>query len=308
MDQTTDERREAALQLLAAIVTQNYEGGRRSLAATLKPALRVRTAGGFDEKELGYESGFREFLRAAEAKGLVDLHPAPKGPDLEVVPSGKQTLPAPKIVEREPSSAGARPSANHVRRDLWQAFTDWRDGWARLFDKDSSSAVMFPREASPLERSDAAEARRRWSEAPERFVEIEPIGLPSQLAWMKEFADTKIDDEGVAMVLHFALTHERPVREFARAVHDRAELNREWRRFRLQRVVAVIEQWMEENDIQVSVMSAPPARRMSPPMPTRPSSAPEHSDVRRRLHEALDRMPEGELLRISIPVEYLFPR
>ena len=121
MDQTTEERRETALQLLAVIVTENYEGGRRSLAAALKPALKGRTAGGFDEKELGYEAGFREFLRAASEKGLVDLHPAPRGPDLEVVPSGKPTLPMAAVPEGDASTArrsrtGARDGFDYSTR------------------------------------------------------------------------------------------------------------------------------------------------------------------------------------------------
>ncbi|MGO8906436.1 MAG: UPF0158 family protein [Solirubrobacteraceae bacterium] len=308
MDQTTEERREAALQLLGAIVTQNYEAGRRSLAATLKPTLKARTADGFDEKELGYETGFREFLRAATERRIVELHPAPKGPDLEVVPFGRPTLPATAAPQGDATTAHPAASPNHVRRDLWQAFTDWRDGWVRLFDKAAGTAVMFPREASPLEPSDAGEARSRWSLNPAQYVEIEPIGLPSQLAWMQEFARTQVKDEGVAMLLQFALTHERPVREFARAVQSRPELNREWRRFRLQRVVRIIDDWMKQHDINVPVLSAPAVRPAPQARSGGSSVAAERSDVRQRLHEALDRMPEGELLRISIPVEYLFPR
>ena len=167
---------------------------------------------------------------------------------------------------------------------------------------------MFPREASPLEPTEAAEARRRWSVNPTQYAEIEPIGLPSQLAWMQEFARTQGKDEGAVMLLQFALAHERPVREFARAVQSRPELNREWRRFRLQRVVGVIDEWMKQNDIHVSVLSAPPVRPMPQVRRAGALAAPDRSDVRQRLHEALDRMPEGELLRISIPVEYLFPR
>src|SRR4051794_8106622 len=99
-----DQRLQTAFELLSAVVSEMHEAGRRTYAASVKPELKRRTHGGFDEAQLGpgYET-FRQFLDAAADAGVVTVSPAPRGPDVEILPPGA-------------TSPGPRPGSSDRRR------------------------------------------------------------------------------------------------------------------------------------------------------------------------------------------------
>jgi hypothetical protein len=290
--------REQAFDLLAEIVSENYNHGRRSYGASLKPALVKRTMGGFSLEQLGFP-GLRQFLESAQREGRVSLYAAPRGPDVEVAPVGAEPLPETPTERR----------SQRIRRDLWEAFINWDERLAHYYDKQSNEAIQFAHTPVPLEPSRYTELRRLVAEEPERFVEITPLSFDAQVSWMREFAEglrEGLDREHLLA----AVSSNYPAREFARALNTRPAIRNQWSRFRQTRLEEVIGDWARGAGLAIEIHDRPSAD--GPHAEERESREPgDHSEaerlehLRRRLHEAIDRMPEAELLQLRLPVEYL---
>jgi len=307
------ERREA-FALLGELVAENYAAGRRSYGASLKPELRRRTMDGFDERRLEFSS-FRAFLEASEKAGAVTLHEPPKGPDIEATPPGKPSLAATLAADRSGADAAPTPPPRkRVRRDLWKAFLDWDARWRRVYDKEEKAAVRFPAEPARLEHPESQELRRLVEEQPERFVEIEPISFDRQLGWLRDFVQT-VSDPIAREALDAAVTDDRPMRASSLALQANGPLRQQWNATKLAHVEETIAQWAASFDLQIEVhepASGSPRAEAADDRSS-PKSAPERSDehlsrLRAQLHEAIDRMPEAELLQLRLPVEYLVRR
>jgi hypothetical protein len=67
--------------------------------------------------------------------------------------------------------------------------------------------------------------------------------------------------------------------------------------------VTVIQEWARNHQLDVTVYEAPQPRVAEPAGLF--AGTVDDETLRRRLHEAIDRMPVPELLRLSIPLEYL---
>ncbi len=301
-DRLERERREA-FALLAALVSENYAVGRRSYGASLKPELRRRTFAGFDEERLHFAS-FRRFLEAAQSAGVIDVHPAPKGPDLEATPLGQPpVLTSPERPERP----------RRVRRDLWEAFINWDEGWARVYDKDGEEAFRFPKDPVPLEPTESTRLRAAVGAHPDRFVPIEPISFHRQLEWMREFVPT-VSDPVVKSGLELALTSEKPVRAFSRVLEARSDVLTRWKAHRLLKVGTEIQRWAAAAGINVEIHESQPAKEEIARSEPSVAQAVEVShrdragELRELLHAAIDRMPEAELLQIRLPVGYIVQR
>jgi hypothetical protein len=302
--------RELAFRLLARVVTEYIETGRRPRGAALKPELQRRT-GGFSESLIGYES-FGAFLEAAAENGFVQLHRIPGG-DIEVsLPGSEPTrseIPLP-ILNPEPARSG------YIRRDLWRCFLDWTPGWIRLYDPQNDKAVMFPENPSPFDNPEHIRLRTAWKSAPHSFVAISPISMEKQLAWMREFANTL--EEPSRSALAKALGGGRPFAAFTQLVRETPGLARDWSSFRVVRVSELISQWLNDHQLKASIeappLTAAPAergtrteiRRSSSFRAERLSGTQTTEDVvRTRLHQAIDRMTLADLLRLSVPAQYL---
>jgi hypothetical protein len=302
METQLEAARSEAFALLGTVVTENYTVGRRSYGASLKPELKRRTADGFDERELGFAS-FSDFLLAAAASPAqaIEVHKAPKGPDYEVTPAGKGPLAAD---EARVATRGQR--APRMRGDVWACFVDWRQGWTRVYHRGTDRAVMFPSEPTPLEKSDIAETRRRYHETKGEYVEIQPIPFETQVGWMREFAG-QVQDGAAREVLLFAVGRDRPAREFTDALLGKPELLRDWRARRLALVTETVRAWMSEHELHFELTqrpAPPPSRRYAAALPLEAGIG-SRSKVRDLLHDAIERMPESELLKLAIPIEYL---
>ncbi len=242
-----------------AVVADFYESGRRAYSAGLKPELRLRSAGAFDEHALRYEA-FRGFISAAETAGLVDVHPALRGPDIDVVPTGRPS----RVVD---GGGSAAPASRRVRHDLWKAWLDWAPGYRRLYDRDADVAVrvaslpvaaLSDEHRALVEAADAADGR---------VIEIAGISIEDQLGWMTEFAQTA-GPRGARLMA--ALQRDRPAQEFTNALRGWPDLAASWRDQLLKRVRAEIERWAAEHDQGPTPTGLQRAEPM--PGPTNPSA------------------------------------
>lgn len=286
---------EAALRLLQSVVNDRVASGRRTHSAGLKPAMQKRSNEGFSEIRLGFPS-FRAFLEWAQDAGVVQLVPAPRGPDIEVLPI------APTAQRLSPTPLRGR-SQGRIKPDLWRSFVDWRADWRRVFDRESGEARMFPRE--PHEVGDApqhAALRGAVADNSNRFIEITPIPQPQQLAWMSEFADAEADAP-LKTELQAALQTDRAAGAFAARIRQTPTAFHRWNRWREQRVAAVIEEWARGHHLDVAIHEEPP-RRLAESSRLFVGGVDDQT-LREQLHKAIDKMPVAELLRLPIPLEYL---
>ncbi|MEA2372557.1 MAG: hypothetical protein QOH12_2951 [Solirubrobacteraceae bacterium] len=290
--------RDEAFALLRQVADDFHAQGRRALGAVVKPEMVRRSYGGFVEPVLGFSS-FKDFVLAAHHGGFVDTHPAPSGPDIEIVPPGAGPQPA-----QSPAGRGQpTPRFDSVRDDLWRAATDWTPGLARAYDRDEDRVVFFAEQPAPLEPAEHTAARRAWDTDRDRFRLIEPVGMDGQIEWMREFTSALPSGRG-RTIAELALNRERPFGEFARAVRQDLGLNRMWQIYRKERVADWLRTWMLENKLDVDIFIAKP----QPGADNAPIVAVIDLDVeaiRGRLHKVIDRMPASELLRLSIPFEYV---
>lgn len=303
MDSAQQDLQQHVFRLLQEVVSDLSGTGRLTYAAAVKPQLQHRTSASFSESRLGFRS-FRDFLLEAQRQGFVDLREAPGG-DLEILVAGV-SRDSTVATGRRPVPSGRRRH-DRVRSDFWRAFVDWGDGLKRLYDRSTGRVVMFAGEAPPpeLELPDAREARAAWSNSPERFVEIKPVPFIDQLAWMREFADS-LDDAAMKTALQRALESERPARAFAQIVRGVPQLADAWFTQLFRKVADTIQSWGEQNSLEVEFLEPVPRRSLGPPRIAGPAVGPvSEAKVRERLHAAIERMPLADLLRISLPVEYL---
>lgn len=286
--QTTQDSIEAAFGLLEAAVAEGEREGRVVLAASLKPRLQRRSGGWFDEAKLGFPR-FQLFLEAARDRGLIAYERTPGGDFLvstvrptATAPAGGDAPSSPPVHE---SSAALRndPSKRmaSVRQDLWKAFFDWRTRFNRYYDRDRDQAFLTT-------RTEPASAR---------YVPIQPIALEQQLDWMREFA-AGIDGPDRSD-LQAALATERPLASFASAIRHRP-VSADWHALRLERVIEAIESWMNANGVETNVLETR--------TPGGLGWMADEEALRAAVHQAVARMPLGELLRLPIALEYLIRR
>jgi hypothetical protein len=302
---SSSERLEAAFELLSSTVADLHSAGRPVYAAALKPELKRRSSGGFDETGLGGGfTSFKRFLEAAQARGLVDLSPAPAGPDVLVTPPG--VAPA-SAVGKDGEGPGPRTGGGKfVRRELWRAFNDWTGNELRVYDSEKDEVLRFPPEPVPLEPPEQTGRRALVKENPERFHEITPISADRQLEWMRAFADGVTEPMRTAMVL--ALANEKPFRAFSLAVRADAETSARWQAERTRLVAEEIERWAQDRNVEVRIFETrtPTSKARFSASSKRPLAVRAgDEDVRRKIHAAVDRMPLSALYALSIPVEYV---
>jgi hypothetical protein len=289
--------RQKAYERLAAIVQRFHDEGRGTRSAAVKPALQYSDEG-FDENRLGFRS-FRAFVEAAAEAGYVALRPAPRGPDVDVLPKTEV-----------PAATPAAQGAGRIRRDLWAAFIDWRSDWARVYDRQTDRVGWLPLPERAAEDEPFLRLRRAIADEPERYARIEPIDQETTLRWMNEFTD-QLEEGAEQAALRTALTSTTPIRAFVLAAREVGAHER-WNRFRLERVHEHIASWSSEHDLTpelttehaqlTSTGGRPPAggRRQAPA-----GAADSLDELRERVCRAVRQMSRGELLKLAIPLDYV---
>lgn len=291
--------RTAAFELLREVVQEWHRTGRRAYGASLKPGLKQRTVDSFDEAALGFGS-FKAFLVAAEQEGYVEMHPAPSGPDVQVVPIGETPI--------EPPIGGRHAAAGvtRIRDDLWKAWVDWDTSLIRYYDRDSDQAIRLPREETALDSPAIKEWRRALSHEPDHFTPIEPVGFEEQVGWMREFANRQPPEVKVALLS--ALDGPRPAGDFAAIVHHQARVAGAWRVERVRKVSERIRDFQREHGLDFLIDARPRVSRDAPTDHKSREGTRLPVDERRlrvQLHGAIDAMPMSELLALRVPLEYL---
>lgn len=274
---------------LVSIATEFAGQGRSLRAANIKTALQLRTDPPFDEERYGF-ANFRAFLRAAAAAGRVDLRPAPVGPDVDVVPKG--------LGLSTPPTVGGR-----LRRDIWDAFTRWDEGYERFWDRQEQRAFRIPIVAAPGEADDVADLRASRRSDPARFVVIENIPFATVVAWAREFTESLPPSASRAALLR-ALEDDLPVRNFTQLVRSLG-LGPRWHDAHATKVREVVRVWAARNDLTVDLdlEAGPPAAEVATAQPPHePGNLLPEPELRRRVHELVDQMTVPELLAIAVPL------
>lgn len=286
-------------------VVETISRGRKALAAGLKPRLQTKSNGAFDEKILGYAT-FKQFLDAAEQHGYVALRLTPS--DVEVLASP---------IADETSASQTRPApgrGQQIRSDLWKAWIDWSEDVARVYDRELDKTELFPAQESPAEPEQIATLRAAVATNPTRYVPIRPLSTDETLAAMRSFADgwpNGVERAELLQSLEAASPQEAAV-AFTRRVKHHPPAASHWHQTRMKQVADAIADWAASNSIELTYIVD--SERRTAPASTRESAAPgprsqdaasESEAMRRKILEAVGRMPLSELLRLPIPAEYL---
>ncbi len=289
--------RQEAYGKLAEVVSRLVRSRRSTRSAGVKPRLQW-SLDGFDEQKLGFHT-FRDFLEAAAAAGYVVLRPVSNAPDVEVLPLDT------------PVDSARELDGGRIRRDIWTAFVDWRQGWSRLYDREADAVAWLPLIEVAGEPQPYAAVRKLQADQPGRFVAIEPTDQDTTLGWIRDFVGGL---EGVQReMLSRALEAPRPIQSFVVAARY-AGVIADWSAVRLREVRARVEAWTHDNDLVLDLGQERPP--LTPPPRSRPynvaraalasASSPVGDDeLRERVLSAVRRMSRAELLRLPIPIEYI---
>jgi hypothetical protein len=282
--------REAAFKVLQEIATLAARRGRLCYAASAKPQLIQ--ALGHTESDLGYVS-FRELLRDAESAGWVTLTYVSAGDvQIEAASSGLANNGTAAIEsDVEPTSSLPSQSRPVVRRDFWQGVV--RPGtW--LYDPHIDGVVT---QASAGTRED--------------LVALPTADEETQRGWVADFVATLPTPRQA--VLGPILTEADLKGQLEILGRQPGPIRNAWYDFRALRVLERLEKWKKDNGVEVHVTRPRPGRHTTPSREQKQRTREEpaaaeltrEAVVRERLHEAIDRMPLSDLLRLSIPAEHL---
>jgi hypothetical protein len=291
----------AAFEALADLVRDWRERGKRTTTAGVKPALIRATDGAFNESHLGFGS-FRAFVVAAQEAGYVALHRPERGHWLLLLPGedpGTPDLPATSVGSDE---------VRRLKAPVWSVFVEWGDDWVRLWDKKEGRAFWYPT---------SEDGRPAWESDKDRFAAIEHASEAVQLGWMREWAET-LTPSIRERILPTIGSEGAPGEFRARLVEH--QLVGTWRDELRRRMFTFACEWADNNGVSRAALldrrKSIPNERSRPSAPPPPSAVPAapvsaphstdpgddlHSEIRKRLHAAVDRMTLAELLDIQVP-------
>jgi len=306
---------ERSFALLADVVASAARDGKRPTAAGVKSAMLARDSA-FSERKFNFRQ-FIEYLRAAEARGLVwialDELGHPRVSDAPISDSG------PALIEqaRVPAGSPTQPAVK-IRSDLWSATIPWTANVRRLWDRSSSRALVVPT---------ATDGTPLWEARPERFIEISPVPKDHQIDWMREFARTQA--EPVQTEILESLQETAAPGSFKRVLH-RTGLEEAWTQILQARAAEHLRNWAASNSIPAARLfdKRPPRATTSPagvsvkPSPSSPltteaqavlsanvedstAASGYEARLRERMHEIIDRMSIAELVTLNVPAAYL---
>jgi hypothetical protein len=263
--------------------------GRVTRLAGIKPELRRRLPG-FDERQQGFRS-FGEFCEAAAKSGVIRLMNDEEGW-------------ARATVDDQATSSTREPG--RLRRDIWQAFTQWGEGWVRCWDRATSRAVRLSESPRANEPVDHASLRDALAANDGSVISIEPIAREVQSTWMDEFVQS-LGDHQLARPLMAALEDPRPFRAFTAVLNADDVLRRRFSQMRLLKVLEVVRGWAAANGVDLDALdhsAEPPktSKRVPRPASTRAS---DEDLLRRALTLAAAEMSVDDLRHMWIPAGYV---
>ncbi|HEY7424700.1 MAG TPA: UPF0158 family protein [Gemmataceae bacterium] len=213
----------------------------------------------------------------AERKGLLIRNRSVK--HLEIRPRDGE--------RHTPTEAGVALRIPHIRPDIWRAFVFIAPGQTNYFDQHTGTVIE--RQASGQEPDQA------------QHVLIPTIHLAEQQQWMEEFLQRRPHlDSSEAPVQDPYCFAKFPVwlREHGTG------LEREWKQFRVQRVIERIRTWAEKNGIDPSgFFSAPLSSQQLDRVIT--TSVSYERAIRAAVIAAARNLSIEQLQEISIPIRYV---
>lgn len=313
-----------AFVVLEQAVQAQADAAQWPTASQVRVAMKRLTYDGFDPEELGYKR-FRDFLHAAEAAGHVALRWDRPG-DVVVAMAGAES----------PSKEATRV---RIRRDLWQAALDWKQGVDHYLDLNIDRALALPREPVRLEPERLRQLRLRVADQDPQVVKVARISIGQQLDWMKTHVES-VPEGPLRSLLVQALASDKPAKVFAAVLRDQPAAQDRWFARLSANVLAHLQQWKQSEprlaDLQIEAPNSPVQAEAGKVLADKSGDSlaaliedfqrgPRahnmrladrlfvrdrmvlNSEERLRaiLHQAIDQMPEAELRALRIPAGYL---
>lgn len=284
-----------AFRALAATVAEMEGRGKSTRIAGVKPQVSRRLGGAFSERALGFES-FHAFADAAVAAGFIEA-----GNDAD----GWFVLQA-KSSSANSAAARGDQDGGRLRPDIWRAFTEWGDGWLRVWDRASARAVRLSKSAQLHEGPERADLRRALEAGSDGAILITPISQEVQLKWMREFV-SEIGDHPLARPLEASLADPRPFRTVSLVLRSDPVLRHKLHTLRASKVLSAVREWAAIHSVDLDAIDDAP----SVPAGVAPVLHPEtdRSEIgrlRESLHKAIDQMPLEDLRQLHVPAGLLF--
>lgn len=271
---------ELVLFISSYVRNQFEKTGRRTGGAALAEAIRQQFPGRSYE-QLGVNR-LADAVQLAEKEGRLVRHRDVT--HLEVSPS-ESTPQSPTV------SAVSRSS--YVRPDIWRAFVFITNRYAHFLDRTTGRLITVAVDST-------AEIQSYRDDR--GYIRIESIAPETQQEWMRQFVasresldleDAPIDDEQwwIAFPSWLQKQHSESIQA--------------WRRFRAERVMALVRTWAAENAIPQDTLFAPP-RAFAPVDPGVTHRLNEAEDATKcAIIEAIKEMPFEQLQDLAIPVRYI---
>ncbi|HEV2970234.1 MAG TPA: hypothetical protein VGY55_09605 [Pirellulales bacterium] len=264
------------------IIRENFRssdstGGMPAAAA----ALLVKRTLGRDQTEFGFYK-FKNALNALEERGLVRTGNNSKGAfsvwltDASSTSSVQKDLPNAKVQDR------FRP----LRDEVWFAFV--------------SGAPAGPRYLNRI----TGEVRVGVTERPlpnEEWVEIQPIEPNAEREVARQWIKGKVNDDAE---LVGSIEGPQWYVEFPKLIFARdPALAVAWKRDRSRRVIEIVKNWCQQNDLDQELVFA----KLTRVVPSGESKlrGPARSQIKGLLLIVLERMSVEELLRLNLPARQL---
>ncbi|CEH10539.1 Protein of unknown function [Propionibacterium freudenreichii] len=289
-----DAPREAALKLAVEVVSAWRRDGRVTTTAGLSSALKQS---GIEPKSLGFPA-FKDFWQFAEERKMIFRHRAPSGHWLIMLP-GEDAPDPDAIPTRVASPRTLDPAKVRLKAVVWRAFVVWDEAYARFWDRETAEAFMVPSAWVPSQVDDT------------RYLRFEPITQATQIAWMREFAETH---DGVnKQELLEALEDNAPLGAFRKALSASGSL-RDWHATLTLRVAKTVLLWCQQSGVPETELVEPTRRKTSQPVPSSVSDpydvAPSErthdarsnleAELRAAVHRAVDQMSLDELAALPV--------
>ena len=228
----------------------------------------------FPPSEMGK---FSSFVESFQTEFIVDR---PPGGDILVVPASRPEL----LAATNSISASNRA---RVRQDLFEALTRIpSDSFGLPYYDLSTDAVIY------LKQNEAT---------PARYLSLPATSLEKELQIRLQFIVNTDMDETPRQALQEVVTKgTTPLREFSQTVQSFG-LGQQWHIFRMSLLATILRTWSVENAVpwQQSWVRASEQRATYSPVIVPPVSV----DVKKQLIELAAMLSEGDLSRISVPMD-----
>ena len=131
--------------------------------------------------------------------------------------------------------------------ELIMAFEDYGTGLQHFFDRQTGEVLSL------LDEDMDEEDRERLDTDPDRYLLIEPV--PSSLGYevMSDFVDT-LPEGKVSRELAGALQQRHPFRRFKDVLLNYPSVREEWFRFHEQAFMKIIQEWLDDYGVEVTVV------------------------------------------------------